>query len=117
MYIGIFGKGENMVNGSIDDFTAWMNTQISWYPFASYDRYGSPVYGTATTLYVYLESIPRLVKNQLGQEVVSGKRFYSKTTVGVLDKLVMAGVEQPPILRVDRYYNDRSSQEYSVINV
>jgi hypothetical protein len=79
---------------------------------------GLPTYGAATTYRAHIERKVRLVRNDKGQEVVSGSRAYLMSNVA-LEPTVRATLTtadagstmphaiQPPIVAVERRFDQR----------
>jgi hypothetical protein len=99
------------------DFADWRDYSLTIRPFTGYDKYGGPTYGGSVTVMCYLQYTPTLVRNSLGQEVVSSAQAYivGDITRNVLDKVTLpSGASSPPI-RIDHFYNDVSVLELTVI--
>jgi hypothetical protein len=106
MKVGTFAK----------DFEDWRNTTVTISPFTSYDKFGTPSYGTGVATLCYIEMHPKLIQNTTGQEVVSQARVYviGNSAYTVRDKLVLPDSKYPPVLRIDQFYNEVGTLELSV---
>lgn len=104
--------------GNFDaDFADWRDYTVTIAQFTSYDKYGEPVFGAGILTQSYIEMSPKLVRNTTGQEVVSSARVYvvGDATITPLDRITLVDNSNPPILRVDHFYNDEATLELSVI--
>ena len=101
------------------DFADWRDYTVTISQFTSFDKYGTPSYGTGTSTACYIEMSPKLVRNTTGQEVVSSARVYviGDSSITPLDKIALPDSSTPPILRVDHFYNDVATLELTVIYV
>jgi hypothetical protein len=99
------------------DFADWRDYTVTISPFTSYDTYGGPTYGIGVSTKCYIEMSPKLVRNSAGQEVVSSARVYViwSSSYSVLDKVVLPDGKYPPVLRIDDFYNDKSTLELTVL--
>jgi hypothetical protein len=109
MKVGSFAK----------DFLDWRDTSLLIYPFTSYDKFGTPSYGSSVSTPCYIEMHPKLIQNSVGQEVVSQARLYVVGNISytVLYKVVLPDGKYPPVLKVDHYYNEAGIVELSVFNI
>jgi hypothetical protein len=109
MKVGTFAK----------DFEDWRNTTVTISPFTSYDKFGTPSYGSAVSTLCYLEMHPKMITNDVGQQVVSQSRLYivGSSAYTARDKVVLPDSKYPPILKIDNYYNEIGTLEMSVINL
>lgn len=63
------------------EFLALMPQTLLVSPFISFDTYGEPVYSTAETEYACrIEHNPTVVRDQLGEDVVSNVTLYVAST-------------------------------------
>ena len=101
------------------DFADWLDYTITHYPWTGYDKYGGPTYGSSATIYCYKQEIPTLIQDMSGHQAVSKAQFYKagNSTVTQLSKIVQANGDYPPIMRVDQYYNDKSTLEMTVVYI
>ena len=99
------------------DFADWRDYIVTIAQYTGFDKYGEPSFGSGTSTACYIEMSPKLVRNSTGQEVVSSSRVYivGDVTVTPLDKVTLPDSSNPPILRVDHFYNDKATLELSVI--
>jgi hypothetical protein len=106
MKVGSFAK----------DFLDWRDTTVTISPFTSYDKFGTPSYGTGVATKCYIEMHPKLIQNSTGQEVVSQARVYviGNLSYTVRDKVVLPDSKFPPVLRIDHFWNEAGIVELSV---
>jgi hypothetical protein len=70
-----------------EEFLTMMPSTITVYPFIAFDNYGDPSYGTTGATYrCRLEYDGAVVRDQLGEDVVSNVTAYVAST-GLLDPL------------------------------
>lgn len=100
-------------------FSDWLNYHLTWYPWASYDKYGEPAYGKSSTIHCYMEASPKLCRDAKGQQVVSSARFYcaGNSSFNVLDKFVQPSGTYGVTIRIDHFYDEEGDLEMSVIYV
>lgn len=101
------------------DFADWRNTVLQISPFSAYDKFGTPNYGVAVATACYIEMHPKMITNDVGQQVVSQARLYvvGNLNYTVRDKVVLPDGKYPPVLKLDHYYNEVGTLELSVFSI
>ncbi len=99
------------------DFADWLDYVVAYSAWTGYDKYGAPTYSASSNIYCYRVDCTKLVKNAVGQEVVSSHQLYIVGSVNYdpLDKFVPSGATYSPTLRVEHFYNDKATLELSVV--
>ncbi len=101
---------------SINHFLHMMSSSVQVAERSGSDGYGKPTYGSAATYRAHLSRKRRLVRNESGQEVVSGQAVYLATSANIqptaritLSTSDVGSTEQwavqPPIMSVERRFD------------
>lgn len=87
-----------------DVLLAWSHDTIQHAAYAGPDAYGQRSYAAPVARKARIDYSTRLVRDLLGEEVVSTTQVYIATeaAMGVLDRFTLPDGSMPPPLRVDR---------------
>jgi len=93
----------------INDFKDCMTDSMTWRPFTGRDEFGKPSFGSGSTFKGRLTRKNRLVRDNQGEETVSGAQFtvLGSPAVGPQDQVELSDGTTPPIASVERFQDDR----------
>lgn len=99
----------------------WLTTPISWEPFLSESSRGSPSYGTKVDLMCHMEGSRQMVRNRMGEEVLTNWTLYLDDsrldTMTEKDRITLPSGEQPPIIRVAPIYNQKGEVDHYEVDL
>lgn len=98
-------------------FDEFMPLTVSWYPFNARDNYGEASYAaTATAVKCRVEPSTKVIRTPTGEEKITSATLYISGVKGISpkDRLVLPDGTTPPILRVDKHY-DEDGEHHEVV--
>lgn len=103
-------------------FRKWMNKQIVLEPWLSQAGDGESQYDDSEMLDCYVEERHKMVGNVEGEEVVSTMAVYVEGTsitgeIQPKDRVTLENSNQPPILAVEKLWDEHGNLEMVVIHI
>lgn len=85
----------------------WINIPVTIKPFIKRSGTGSKIFGDALDALCYAEGSIKVVKNELGEEVVSNSQLYfdGSQDISVQDNVIFEGTEKH-IISVNTFYRN-----------
>jgi len=100
------------------DFLKWFNQIVTIEPFTGVNAYGEPQYGAAVQYSAFVQRKTKLVRDRMGQEVVSTAQVYldGSVDVGIQDRITLPDGSQPVILSIEALSDETGNTHHKVVN-
>ena len=98
-----------------------LNHTVQVEPFLKPSGTGAPDYASPKKLTCYISGECKMVRDVLGEEVVSNDTLYFDATTGVAiglkDRITLPSGRQPPIIRIRTYFDERGKGSLTEVNL
>jgi len=100
------------------DFLEWFNQTVTIEPFTGVNTYGEPQYGDSVQYSAFVQRKTKLVRDRMGQEVVSSAQVYldGSVDVSIQDRITLPDGSQPVILSIEALPDETGSIHHKVVN-